>query len=116
MLRHTECHACNVYVYICVDDVDFVPVRHEVQLQADQLRVCVSVVILDDSIGERIEDFLVVVENVPSNDLVIEGLSVAPTISEICITDNDSKCYAKGQLNRRPKCPNFLEELNSIGK
>lgn len=78
-------------VCIFVDDEDFVSVRREVQFGAGQLRKCLSIIILDDSIMEKTEDFLLVVESQPSNELLIEGLLVAPAITDICITDNDSK-------------------------
>ena len=66
-------------------------ISREFLFGAGQLRECLSIIILDDSIMEKTEDFLLVVESISSNDLIIEGLLVAPAITDICITDNDSK-------------------------
>ena len=63
----------------------------EVRFESGQLRLCVAVLILDDEILERTEDFLVIAETMPQNGLVVEGLSIAPAITNICITDDDSK-------------------------
>ena len=71
--------------------MDFVSVTREVQFGPDLLRLCVSVNILDDAILERTEDFLVFAEITPQNGLVVEGVSIAPAITDICITDDDSK-------------------------
>ena len=99
-------HGSESFIYTCIilevvsilciiyntsDDVDFVSVNREVQFESGQLRLCVAVLILDDEILERTEDLLVIAETVPQNGFVIEGLSIAPAITDICITDDDSK-------------------------
>ena len=50
-----------------------------------------SLKIINDDILERTEDFLVIVENFPLNDLFVERLSLAPAITDVCITNDDSK-------------------------
>jgi hypothetical protein len=60
------------------EDVDYVSVRREVQLSPGQQRRCVSINIVDDRVSERTEDLLVFVESDLMNELVIEGLSIAP--------------------------------------
>lgn len=82
---------CYKYADIYLGDVDFLPVSREILLEPDQLRLCLSIPIVNDSLVEKTEDFLVVIENTPVNDLIIEGISIAPTITYICIIDDDSE-------------------------
>ena len=63
----------------------------EILLEPNQLRLCLSIPIVNDSLVEKTEDFLVVIENTPVNDLIIEGISIAPAITYICIIDDDSE-------------------------
>ena len=72
--------------------MDYVSAMNEIHLVSGQLRVCTSIKIINDDILERTEDFLVIVENFPPNDLFVEGLSLAPAITDVCITNDDSKC------------------------
>ena len=64
---------------------------HDVRLDAGNLRVCTSVEIVNESVLERTENFLVVAESLPINDLIIDGLSLAPSITEVCINNDDCK-------------------------
>ena len=64
-------------------------VFEEVHFEAEQLTLCVSILILEDRIAELTEEFFVVIDNMPFNDLVIDRLSVAPAITAVCITDDD---------------------------
>ena len=73
------------------EDVDYVPVRREVQLSPGLQRLCVTINIVDDRVLERTEDLLVFVESDLINELVIEGLSIAPAVTDVVIIDNDSE-------------------------
>ena len=76
--------------------------NHEVRFEAGQLRLCVSVLIVDDEILERTEDFLMIADTMPRNGLIVEGLSIAPAITDICITDADSKSLIDANLATKP--------------
>ena len=76
----------------------------EVLFGPDKLKICVSISILDDSIVERTEDFLVVVESMPLNDLVINGLSIAPAIIDICIINDDSEFIIDAKRSLQQLC------------
>ena len=78
-------------IFTYLGDVDFLPVSREIVLELGQLRLCLSIPIVNDSLVEKTEDFLVVIENTPVNDLIIDRLSIAPAITYICITDDDSE-------------------------
>ena len=78
-------------VCVTTEDVDYVSVRREVQLSPGQQRRCVSINIVDDRVSERTEDLLVFVESDLMNELVIEGLSIAPAVTDVVIIDNDSE-------------------------
>lgn len=78
-------------IFTYLGDVDFLPVSREIVLELGQLRFCLSIPIVNDSLVEKTEDFLVVIENTPVNDLIIDRLSIAPAITYICITDDDSE-------------------------
>lgn len=78
-------------IFIYLGDVDFLPVSREIVLELGQLRLCLSIPIVNDSLVEKTEDFLVVIENTPVNDLIIDRLSIAPAITYICIIDDDSE-------------------------
>ena len=71
--------------------MDFVTLTEEVTLFPGQQRVCVSITIVDDRVMEGTEDLILFVESDPMNELIIEGLTIAPAFTDICITDNDSK-------------------------
>ena len=76
----------------------------EVLFGPDKLKICVSISILDDSIVERTEDFLVVVESMPLNDLVINRLSIAPAIIDICIINDDSEFIIDAKRSLQQLC------------
>ena len=93
-----ECIICTyiqvfVLFVVCLSagDADFVSVAREIQFEAGQRRVCVAIDVVDDRVMERTEDLLVFVESDPMNGILIEGLSIAPAVTDICITDNDSE-------------------------
>ena len=73
------------------EDVDYVSVSREVQLSPGLQRLCVTINIVDDRVLERTEDLLVFVESDLINELVIEGLSIAPAVTDVVIIDNDSE-------------------------
>ena len=89
----------KVFYLSLIGDVDYVSAMDEVHLISGQLRVCTSIKIIDDEILERTEDFLVIVENFALNDLFVEGLTLAPAITYVCITNDDSKSTCRQNLH-----------------
>lgn len=66
-------------------------VAKELEVSPGQMQSCESITIVNDKVMERREDLLVFVQSDPVNELVIEGLSLAPAVADICINDDDSK-------------------------
>lgn len=62
--------------------------NEEVQIDLEGLlRVCLPITILDDGVVEGTENLFVVVEA----QLVLDTISMATSITEVCIFDDDGK-------------------------
>lgn len=77
--------------------------NEELHIGSEDLRLCLPIIILDDGVVEGTENFFVMVEA----QVVLDTISVATSITEICIIDDDGKeeavaqyMYCRGGVNR----------------
>jgi len=66
-------------------------VNEELRFEPEELRMCLPIVILDDGVVEETENLFVLVEA----QLVLDTISVATSITEVCIIDDDGKEWAR---------------------
>ena len=78
-------------MYWSIEGEDYVSTSEEVQLQPGQQRLCIAIEIVNDRVMEETEDLIVFVESDPLNEVVSQGLTLAPALTDVCITDDDSK-------------------------
>lgn len=61
--------------------------NEELRFEPEELRICLPITILDDGVVEETENLFVLVEA----QLVLDTISVATSITEVCIIDDDGK-------------------------
>ena len=78
------------HIYITAG-LDYLPVNEELHFEPEELRMCLPITIMDDGVVEETENLFVLVEA----QLVLDTTSVATSITEVCIIDDDGKEWAR---------------------